>query len=269
MTAPQAKRHHYVPRFHLDRFAKNGAVHVRRRDGRTFTSGTVNVAVECGFYDVHLADGTVSSAVEDMFSVVEGEAAVALSNIDQTLAAPPPGSEDRSALSLHLALQMARTPEQRERVLFPERLAEFLNGRELTLELVAEFLRDVHLGFPPAPHEVQGAFDFAAVALGGSSAITPEMSMAITLSSVEETMPALEAMHWCVEHDRKGRLITSDTPMVLWRTPTPRDAYEGFGVNTAAEIRFPLDPTKQLVLTPRPGFWRTYCTADWRAESAA
>lgn len=252
MTTERPKRHHFVPRFYLDRFSADGAVHVRRRDGHTFTSGTINVAVETGFYDMHLPDGTVSDAMENLLSEVEGDAASALASIDATLAPPALGSFDRAALSLHLALQLARTPEQRERLLFPERLATFLDGRDLTKPLVAEYLGTVHLGFPPKQNEVDGAFDFAAYVLQGDERITPEHSMMITISTVKETAPALEAMHWCIEHDRKGRLITSDTPMVLWRTPTPRDAFEGFGINTAEQIRFPLDPTKQLVLTHKP-----------------
>ena len=55
-------------------------------------------------------------------------------------------------------------------------------------------------------------------------------------------------MTWTVEHDRKGRFITSDTPVVLWRRPSSRDAFEGIGVQTATEIRFPLNPNKQLVM---------------------
>lgn len=44
------KRHHFVPRVYLDRFALDGLVHVRRRDGGAFNANPVNVAVECGFY---------------------------------------------------------------------------------------------------------------------------------------------------------------------------------------------------------------------------
>ena len=40
--------------------------------------------------------------------------------------------------------------------------------------------------------------------------------------------------------------------MLAWRPRSPSDSHEGLGVQNATEIRFPLDPRKQLVLTPRP-----------------
>lgn len=247
-----AKRHHFVPRFYLERFAKDGSLHVRRRDGRTFTTGAAAIAVRTGFYDVTHPDGEVSKEVEEWLGRLEGQAATAMRNIDA--AGVPPGLDDpdRAVLSLYLAIQLARTPEQRERIQFPERVGEFLAGRELTKELMAEYLHDTHLGFTPEPSEVQGAYDFASYVLAQSDQVTDEESMQILLSTSQETSPVLLGLHWCIEHDRKGRLITSDGPLVLWRTPTPRDEYEGFGIGNAEEIRFPLDPTKQLVLTPKP-----------------
>lgn len=246
------KRHHFVPRFYLERFAQAGALHVRRRDGHTFTTQADNIAVRTGFYDVTLADGEISKDLEDWLSRLEGKAATAMRNIDQTLAAPPLNHPDRATLSLYLAIQLARTPEQRERVLFPERVAEFLDGRDLTKDLITEYLRDTHLGFEPKAGEIQGAFDFASYVLGQQTPVTAEMSMQIALRTSKETAPALATMYWSVEHDRKARLITSDGPLILWRAPTPRDAYEGLGITGAEEIGFPLDPAKQLVLTPKP-----------------
>ncbi len=96
-----------------------------------------------------------------------------------------------------------------------------------------------------------GHFDFATVALRDRSILTPEFAIRTMLSSISELAPRLAQLDWCIEHDRKERFITSDTPLVLWRPPTARDKIEGFGIETAEEIRFPLDPAKQLVLTRR------------------
>lgn len=65
-------------------------------------------------------------------------------------------------------------------------------------------------------------------------------------------MPKLAAMHWSIAIDRKERLITADQPVLLWKRPSRRDAFEGVGIQTADEIRLPLDPGKQLVLKQRP-----------------
>lgn len=249
MAVTGPKRHHYVPRNYLERFARDSQVFVRRRDGTMFTANGINVAVQSGFYDISLTSGGKSKDVEEALANVEGVTAAAFKAIDETGRAPTPGSRDREILSVYLALQMTRTPEQRERVLFPERLAVFLEGRELTRELVASYLADRHLGFTPTDSEVEGAWTFATVALQERARLTPEFSMRMMMDMVGGLAPLLAALHWCVEHDRKERFITSDTPVVLWRAPTHRDRFEGFGIDSADEIRFPLDPAKQLVLS--------------------
>lgn len=201
------KRHHYVPRNYLERFANGDQVFVRRRDGSTFTANCINVAVESGFYDIELAGGAKSKQVEDVLADIEGTTADVFRTIDHTMAAPPPDADEREILSVYLALQMTRTPEQRERTLFPERLATYLDGRPLTRELVGEYLESRHLGFAPSDNEVGAAFDFASVALRDPSVLTPEFSMQLMLRSVSELAPRLAKLEWCVEHDRKERFI--------------------------------------------------------------
>ena len=61
--------------------------------------------------------------------------------------------------------------------------------------------------------------------------------MHIMLSSLSDHAPRLAALQWCVEHDRKERFVTSDTPLVLWRTPTHRDEFEGFEARSFQSCR--------------------------------
>lgn len=236
---------------YLERFARQGRVNVRRRDGKSVTTSTINVAVESGFYDVRISGdaGSPSKVVEETLADVEGAVGAAFEVIDRTGASPRVHSDERGRLATYLALQMTRTPEHRERTLFPERLASYLGDRELTLESVTDYLREVHLGFVPSASESQGAFEFASVALRDRGIFTPEFAMSAMLRSVSQLVPLFEEMSWTVEHERKGRFITSDTPLVMWRQPTERDEYEGVGVASADELRFPLDPTKQLILS--------------------
>ena len=246
------KRHHFVPEFYLLRFAtESERVLERRRDGVEFVTNTDNVAAESGFYDITLPDGKKSKDVENHLSTVEGDAAEVLRAIDTSMSVPLPGSEERTALSVYLGLQMTRTPELRERIQFPLKVAEFLAGRNLSHELIAEFLEEIHLGFPPSEGEVKGAFDYSSFLLQDQASMTRERSMELMFGAAEAVVPRLAARVWCIEHDRKGRLVTSDTPVVLWRRPSPRDACEGVGVEDADEIRFPLDPNKQLIMTKR------------------
>jgi hypothetical protein len=158
-------------------------------------------------------------------------------------------------MASYLAVQMNRTPEQRERLLFHESLERYLNGRELSMELVELYLREEYLGFQPRPREVKGAFIFARILSQQESEhgqrFGRDATMMMMIQSIEKLAPILNRMHWCLELDRKERLITSDTPFMLWREPSPRDQLRGVGITTADEIRFPLDPGKQLVLTKK------------------
>jgi hypothetical protein len=245
------RRHHTVQRAYLDRFADRGQVFVRRRDGRSFQASTGNVAVETGFYDVTDATGERSTAVEKHLQTIEDPATAAMARIDDTGQPPVEGTPDREALSRYLGLQATRTPETRERILFARRVAEYAGDREVTEELVAEYLETVHLGFRPQASEVGAAWDVVTLTLREApETLTPEFAIGMMLQMTARASPVLAGLCWTIESDRKERLITSDMPVVMWRRPTPRDAYEGVGIGDAEEIRFPLDPSKQLVLTP-------------------
>lgn len=238
---------------YIERFATDGAVFVRWRNGNTYFAGALNVAVEGGLYDLTQEDGTTSVELEGVFSQLEGHANKVLRSIDATGTAPVPGSEERSVLAEYLALQVTRTPQERERLLFHEQVRAFLAGRPITLGLVTEYLRD-YLGFEPSASEARAAFELSEFVLR-EPPTSHDLAIRILLRSAENIVPALDQLHWCVETDRKGRFVTADAPLTLWRTPSKRDQFEGFGVGNCEEVRFPLDAHKQLVLSRvrRPG----------------
>lgn len=245
----EPRRHHFVPRAYLKRFADRDHVFVRRRDGASFRANCVNVAVECGLYDVQDASGNRSTAVESLLGDLDEGASEALRHVDEAKQPPPAGSSERTVLTTYMALQMTRTPEQRERILFPRRLAEYAGDRAISEPLVAKYLEHVHLGFKPSDSEVRAAYEFASVALKEPRVLTREFVIDTMLRSVRRAVPLIDRLHWTLEFSRKARFITSDVPLVLWRAPSPRDNYEGVGIGNADEIRFPLDPSKQLTLT--------------------
>ncbi|HCG00402.1 MAG TPA: hypothetical protein DEV93_07630 [Chloroflexi bacterium] len=252
MTTPRPKRQHFVPRSYLARFADDDVVLVRRRDSKIFTANPSKVAVECGFYDVaDFTGGGKSSRVEEMLASIDDAAINALRTIDETDLPPPEGTDDRQVLSIFLALQNTRTPEQRARIMFPAKVAEYAGSRKLTKEVVYEFLERIHLGFPPSDNEAQAAFDFVSIALSDPRVLTAEFAIQAMFGSVKYVAPVIAAMNWTLEIDRKQQFVTSDLPFIFWRAPTIRDQFEGVGVNNAEELRFPLDPGKQLVITKR------------------
>jgi hypothetical protein len=248
MTDP--KRHHFVPKFYLDRFADGDQrALVRPRDGAAYVSNTTNVAVESGFYHYENEAGERVTELEGQLSDLEGKAAEVLRKIDESRVPPEIGGDDRRILSDYMALQMGRTPEHREASLFSMGVYEYLDGRPLTRELVADYLEYRHLGFTPSSGEVTGALDYCGYLLGAGFQVTQAMSFESMQDAASKASPILHGMSWSIEHERKGHFITSDTPVMMGRTPSPRDTYEGFGIKTCEEIRFPLDPAKQLVLS--------------------
>src|SRR5260370_583090 len=213
----EPRRHHFVPRAYLMRFADGDQVLVRQRDSRMFVANPTKVAVECGFYDVTDATGKKSSRVEGALAEVDGIASASMQWMDRAGRPPPEGTDERYALAVFLALQNTRTPEHRDRVLFPGRVLDYASGREVTQQLVAEFLERVHLGFAASDNEARSAFDFGSVALREPRTETPEFAIHLMLQSVDYSAPLLASMNWTLEVDRKEQLITSDLPIVKWR----------------------------------------------------
>ena len=245
-----AKRQHFVPKFYLERFGESGRVFVRRRDGASFVSSCTRVAAECGFYDLDVGDGQTSKVVEEILGDLEAPAARVFRSIDQSGRPPTDGSTDRATLADYLALQITRTPQHREKTLFHESLSAYAGTRPLSRETVRSFLAEDHLGFPLSDNEVEAAWTFAS-ALSDGPPLTTAHSMRMMFEAIEPLANAISGLHWCIEHERKGHFITSDSPLVLWSKPSPDDSLRGIGIDSAEELRFPLDPFKQLVLTHR------------------
>jgi hypothetical protein len=251
--ASAPKLHHHVPQFYMERFASGGVVRVRRRDGGDFSAGPRVVAAETGFYDIPDGMGGISKEVENGLANIEGMTASVFRAIDATGRPPGERDPDSATLALFIGLQVARTTQHRERVLFPQRVIEWANGREVTLELVRDYLETQYLGFAPNPREVDAAHTMVRVAQDQApETLNQEFAVEMMLRSAFEISKRLLGLHWSIEVDSRREFITSDTPVVLWRKPARRDQYMGFGIETATEARFPLDPGKQMVFSRRP-----------------
>ncbi len=253
MATGEAKLHHFVPRFYLARWSHVDLLDVRRRDGGRFTAKPTKVAAINGFYDFHDDDGEVSKAVEKFLAdEVEAPASEAFRSIDASGRAPAPHTSERQAMCAFIAFQMTRTPERRAEIMLAEAVRAFLDGRELTEPLMAEYLESVHLGFAPSEREVRAAVAWIGYQLYQLGTGTREEAMRIMHSIAVEFMPKLAEMHWSIAVDRKQRFVTADQPVLIWKQPSPRDAFMGVGLQTADEVRLPLDPGKVLVLRHRP-----------------
>src|SRR5688500_15241544 len=92
-----ARRHHYVSQAYLERFATDGAVAVRRRDSRAFTSHPVNVAVECGLYELPDDVAAGFTQAETALGPYDAAAIAAIRDTADTGEAPGPGSTQGSS----------------------------------------------------------------------------------------------------------------------------------------------------------------------------
>lgn len=240
------KAQHYLPQFYLRGFGHRSEVLVRRRSGGVFSTGTAVVGHENFLYE---HPGLPAGAVEtDYLKDLDARASRAISLI---LSEGPPSkvSEDRSMLAHFLAVQHTRTPERREQMSWRARLREYLGGRELTRDFVRDYLREKHLGFYPSDSEVDAAYDLATYLGIDTDDDDRWLFLQHIVEPPKDLVEMLQLMDWTLETARKPRFITSDSPLVVWREPTPRDEFEGVGVANAEEVRFPIDAAHQLVLT--------------------
>lgn len=246
----EPKRHHQVPRAYLERFAIDGKVRVRRRDGRAaFETSPLNVAVESGYYDVTGFDGRRTSAVEGALGEIESPAWPALAAVDRT--GRPPQGKDREALAEFIAIQMTRTTHYRDRALFPKTVEDWAAGRPIDRDLIREYLRIEHIGEEPSDREVEGAWVFVTTHMADTTIVTEKWALEMMFTGAVDLLDRLSGLHWMIEVDPRRGFVTSDQPVIPWRKVSRRDHYHGIGIETAGELRFPLDPAKQLVLSRR------------------
>ena len=158
MTLP--KRHHYLPRSYLRNFANQyGRICIRRRGAQPETTNIINVAAQNHLYSVELPDGSKDRSAEVTLSKYEAAAQPALAQL-RSGRIPRSGSDARMSVSLLVALQMTRTPENASRFMFPVTAIERLGGIDkVTPQAMKDYLHRHHLGFEPEDPEVKGAMD--------------------------------------------------------------------------------------------------------------
>ena len=249
MTNKDTKRPHFVPVSYLRAWAGEGdRVAVRRRsEANVFTPNIINIAVEAGIY----GRGDIGRVREEMFGRLEAD----WPRLRETLISRGGAldEDDRAAISVFAAVQLSRTRERVAQAEFLQAFADFSERRPVTKEDVRAFLTEHHLRFEPSDAEVEGAWILASFALNDGQPQSKDEVMAMLLHIARnEIGPRLTAMFgWTVEHCRKPTLLTSDRPVMYWRPRSVRDYYEGIGVETCEEIRWPLTPQDLLILRPR------------------
>lgn len=122
---PNPKRHHYLPRFYLKRFAAHDLLWVYDRQQQRLRHEHPNsIAVERYYYSLTNGDGTKDHLVEEWLAKVEGFASPVFDKIENRKSILP---EERFFLSLFLGVLYCRVPRHERE------MNEILTGESRTL----------------------------------------------------------------------------------------------------------------------------------------
>lgn len=253
-----AKRHHYVPRFLLRRFAEDpGAKHpsiwwLSKETGANRRNTLENEAVIGQFYRLSAQVALPPGLPEKTLADIEAGAVEAMRALEIQPASLT--TSQRQALVLHLVLQRKRTPAARRQFRFMD---------ELTLKLQTEI--DLHnpeswaaalqaAGDFESPEQAEAA-RLAALQQFQEGEISVESSADREITGiflgVQQTVEAIlnSTVSWYLLRSRSGRhFVLGDDPVALF-DPTQIDGEGGLGfLYPTVETTLPLSPTACLLM---------------------
>ena len=241
--AQAARRHHFVPRFHLDRFAdQKGRLRAfDRKRGETRTTSSRRVAVERDFYRLPESTGLPAGLLEETLSRQESEAAAAIRDV---LDEGRVSHSNREVLAAHMAFQYLRTRHHR---IFTRDVTDWMATREVQITLGRRLS--------------EGDFDSES-----ERAVAQELLGQLASGELAASLHEDELLGWMFryleilfEELRSGwnwilvvlhvpGFVTSDNPICLLGEPQFGSPASNVGVKNALEVWFPLDPRRALVL---------------------
>lgn len=239
------KRQHFLPRFYLDGFARDGFVAVFDREKDEIRrQQPINTAVIGHFYTMEDDEGRRRFEIEALLADYEGKAKPV---IDKMVAASEITLEERADLSVFIALAATRTPDMVNSV-------QAING-EIVKHMAKQMFANVDRVFDRLRRDERRAADSDAALRDEAEmmvrfvasddydietdqkwAMSRAIDMALTIA------PYLDARHWRVVHRANDKMsfITSDAPVYLNSVvPGPSVYGVGFG-SPDAFISFPL-----------------------------
>jgi hypothetical protein len=245
LTGP--KRQHFLPRFYLDGFTREGllAVYDREQDGIR-RQQPVNTAVIGHFYTMEDQEGRRRFEIEALLAEFEGKARPVIDKL--VAAAAELTAEERSDLAIFVALAATRTPDMVNSV-------QALNG-EMVKRVAKMMFTDVDSVFARLRAEERYAAQadeelreqatwMVDMAQNDGFVVKTDQKWAVGMGieMALKAAPYLAGRHWRVVHRDSEKLsfITSDSPVYL-STVAPRPP-SPFGVGLGspdAFVSFPL-----------------------------
>jgi hypothetical protein len=256
LTGP--KRQHFLPRFYLEGFAKDGKVAVfDRENNEVRVQQPVNTGVIGHFYTMEDAEGRKRFELEQMLSEFEAKASP---GIRKLAAQDQLTDEERADLAIFVALAGFRTPDIIESLkLFNSGLVTDMAKRMFAnVDQVKETMRGKP-GAPTSEQELeQEAKEMVEFAESGNYEVTTNHRWAVgmAMQMALQVAPLLAGRNWLIVHrpNDKKSFVTSDAPVVL-STVQPREpSIYGIGFGSAdAMVVFPLAQSCSLVMFGEDG----------------
>jgi hypothetical protein len=243
------RRHHYVPKFFLKRFADGDQIArvlaEKPRDHRVL--GVNDVAVVKDLYTTIDIEVGETVAVERILAIIDAEASSAIERLAYGLLFPPTRL-DRVNIATWLSMLHQRIPRTRRQM---EALADQTFKMQLSLvhdETSARAFLRGDGDTDPDDEMVQELLD--TVADMDEWEIAPHQNVHVEnmLRFGMEATPFFLGRYWTViKYPEKG-LVLSDDPIVVYQRPENRSSLRGVGIGNADELWIPLDRSTALVL---------------------
>ena len=246
--ANQARRHHTVPKFYLDGFAREGQLMTVRLPGdRRFLQSTNNASLRTQFYTVPELEEP--DAFEKGLSAMESEAATIMRKII-TGGVWPLDLEDRVKLAIFLAVQFLRGPDQRRQMGQTAALVTQLEVVAGGRESVPAWVERNH-GFTPTAEEVDRIWRDVSQPGGPPITLSAAGHIEQIGNLVPEFLPYFTGRPWVLLRFERRALLTCDTPVSL--LPNRRSPGQPVGLLNSSGIVFPMSRRVGLMLAdPEP-----------------
>lgn len=244
------RRHHTVPQLLLRRFADGETLVRVPLDGKApHPCGVKNVTVRRDFYSMLDEAGQLDDTVEDLLSVLEGQAAAVLDQIMDDDIWPLPMAE-RAILGEWIAVQHVRIPALRQanNQIFDQltkimvvaggkaemrRLLEAQSGESATDEEVDEMWQEMT--------------DFS----GYEAELSVNEHMRMMGRSMVTAYGAMMSRSWGLCRFERETLLLPDHPVTLMQDPRQPE-WRGVGLANAGAILVPIDRRAAIIMEP-PG----------------
>lgn len=253
-----ARTHHFVPQFQLEYFAlPDGTVQQYDSKENIYTRSTKShLAAENHLYTWTDDKGNKNVLIEDMLAKLEGEISVIVKKVNNLELHF--SNEERSLLSFFVAMQMYRTPQNRERTkqmvakmtkkimktpamdsqVFMSHIEEASKRIPLLKDMKKEDIEAMRKTFLEEDYDLQ---------------VPNEYFLKFMVENMRDVAAHIHEIGWVfLIAPESSQFITSDDPYVMSRAHRPGDpAWVGPGIKImGTEITLPLTPKVCLLMSP-------------------